>query len=58
VYFYTVGEWELYDLEKDPAEKNNIYSNPANKSLVSQLKKQLVERRSFYKDTEPAGELN
>jgi arylsulfatase A-like enzyme len=58
VYFYTVNEWELYDLKRDPSEKNNIYSNPANKSLVSQLKKQLVEQRSFYKDTEPAGELN
>ena len=58
VYFYTVDEWELYDLIKDPAEKNNIYSNPVNKSLVSQLKKQLVERRAFYKDAEPAGELN
>ena len=58
VYFYTVNEWELYDLTKDPAEKNNIYSNPQNKLLVSQLKKQLVEQRSFYKDTEPAGEFN
>jgi arylsulfatase A-like enzyme len=58
VYFYTIGEWELYDVHKDPAEKNNIYSNPAYKALVPELKKQLIERRSFYKDTEPAGELN
>jgi arylsulfatase A-like enzyme len=58
VYFYTINEWELYDLKKDPAENNNIYSDPANKTLVSQLKKQLIERRSFYNDTEPAGELN
>jgi arylsulfatase A-like enzyme len=58
VYFYTINEWELYDLKKDPAEKNNIYSDPANKNLVSQLKKQLIERRSFYEDTDPAGELN
>jgi arylsulfatase A-like enzyme len=58
VYFYTIGEWELYDLQKDPAEKNNIYSDPANKALVTELKRQLIERRSFYKDTEPAGELN
>jgi len=58
VYFYTINEWELYDLKKDPAEKNNIYSDPANKTLVSQLKKQLIELRSFYQDTDPAGELN
>lgn len=58
IYFYPVNEWELYDLTKDPTEKNNIYSHPKNKSLVGQLKKLLVERRAFYKDTEPAGELN
>ncbi|MGL6266913.1 MAG: sulfatase/phosphatase domain-containing protein, partial [Chitinophagaceae bacterium] len=57
VYFYTINEWELYDLEKDPAENNNIYNDPVNSSLVNKLKKQLIERRTFYRDTEPAGEL-
>ena len=57
IYFYTIDEWELYDLEKDPAENNNMYSDPAYSVLVGKLKKQLIERRAFYKDTEPAGEL-
>ncbi len=25
IRFYTLGEWELYDLEKDPHELNNVY---------------------------------
>jgi arylsulfatase A-like enzyme len=58
IYFYTIGEWELYDLKTDPGENNNIYSQTKYKSLVSKLKKELVEKRAFYKDTEPAGELN
>ena len=41
VYFYTVNEWELYDLKKDPAEKNNIYSN-SNKQITGQSIKETI----------------
>lgn len=34
-------ERELFDLEKDPMEMNNIYGDPANIALVGELKAEL-----------------
>ena len=28
-FYYDVDEWELYDLENDPQEMNNVYGQPA-----------------------------
>jgi arylsulfatase A-like enzyme len=57
IYFYTVGEWELFDLEKDPAELHNTYYEQSSAGLVSLLKAELNRLRKFYQDNEPAGEL-
>ena len=35
--------WELYDLEADPSEMANVYNRPKYKSIVKDLKKQLLE---------------
>jgi CRISPR/Cas system-associated endoribonuclease Cas2 len=44
-----MDEWELYDLETDPNEVNNIYKKvPA--SLILSLKEQLKSLQSEYKD--------
>ena len=43
-------EWELYDLQNDPAEMNNIYNDPANKKLIAQLKKELLQLKEKYDD--------
>ena len=45
-------EWELYDLEKDPSEMNNVYENSSYKQVVKQLKKELTAIRKKYKVTE------
>ncbi|HSC39555.1 MAG TPA: sulfatase/phosphatase domain-containing protein, partial [Chitinophagaceae bacterium] len=58
IYFYTVNEWELYDLQTDPEEQKNLVHLPQYQALVMQLKKELVKLRDVYKDHEPAGELN
>jgi len=49
MYFYDLGEWELYDLEKDPHEMKSEYSNPEYAKVVEELKKELQRLREFYK---------
>ncbi len=50
----TPPGWELYDLQKDPHEVNNVYDDPAYKEAGVQLKKQLADLRRKYKDTDEA----
>ena len=38
----TEPEWELFDLEKDPMEMNNVYADPHYKDVVEALKQQLA----------------
>jgi arylsulfatase A-like enzyme len=45
-------EWELYDLQKDPAEMRNIYKDPANKKLIIQLKEELLQLKEKYDDSD------
>jgi arylsulfatase A-like enzyme len=57
IYFYTVNEWELYDLIADPAELNNLKKEAKHSKLFEQLKQQLLKARSEYDDHDQAGEL-
>ena len=45
IYFYGVDEWELYDLERDPNELQNVYDDPANAALIKKLKAELERLR-------------
>jgi len=58
IYFYTVNEWELYDLQKDPQEQINLIKQEKFKGLFAQLKKELMDLRNVYDDHEIAGELH
>lgn len=44
-------EWELYDLESDPQELNNVISDPDNVSLIAELKQELTRLQEQYGDT-------
>lgn len=57
IYFYTVNEWQLYDLVQDPAELNDLSRSASHQKLYKKLKKELVRLRKRYDDKEPAGEL-
>lgn len=50
IQFYQFGEWEFYDLEKDPDELTNQYENPEYSETVAELKVKLEELRRQYKD--------
>ncbi len=49
LHFYDLGEWELYDLGKDPNEMHSEYDNPEYGQIVEDLKKELERLRVYYK---------
>ena len=48
IHYYQTGEWELFDIEKDPNELNNVYTNPEYASIVKELEKELGRLRDQY----------
>jgi arylsulfatase A-like enzyme len=48
--FYEFGEWEFYDLEKDPDELTNLYNDPAYADQIAATKQQLEALRADYGD--------
>ena len=50
VHFYQFGEWEFYDLLKDPQENENIYNIQIFSPKVTEMKKLLNLKRSEYED--------
>lgn len=45
-------EWELFDLEKDPYELNNVYSHPDYQDVIVELKNELYRLKDKVKDYE------
>lgn len=63
IYYYADGmdipgttgdketpEWELFDLQLDPLELNNVYSNPDYELIIEDLKKELNRLQKKVKD--------
>lgn len=48
VHFYDAGQWELYDLIKDPQEMRSVYDVPAYGPIVRQLRAELEALRKKY----------
>lgn len=48
----TPAAWELYDLEKDPAEMQNQYANPEYAEVVAELKSELRKQRASLNETD------
>lgn len=51
IYYYTVEEWELFDLQRDPHELQNVMSTPRYSDVTQRLKAQLRDLRERYGDT-------
>lgn len=51
IHFYDdVDEWELYDLQNDIQEMNNLYGNPEYEAITADLKEQLKGLQVKYDD--------
>ncbi|NOR74728.1 MAG: sulfatase-like hydrolase/transferase [Draconibacterium sp.] len=51
-FYYDIDEWEMYDLETDPSEMNNIYDAPEYAGVQKMLHEKLVEVREYYGDSD------
>ncbi len=49
IHYYQRDEWELFDLVKDPTEKQSVFADPAYREVRAQLAEELVRLRKFYK---------
>ena len=52
IYYNLSNEWELYDLEDDPMEMNNIYGEPGSAGTIEHLKSELKRLQNELNDTE------
>ncbi len=53
IHFYDeVDSWELYDLQKDSMEMNNLYNHTNYLDIQNKLKSKLAELQEKYSDTE------
>jgi arylsulfatase A-like enzyme len=51
-FYYDIDAWELYDLQNDPMEMNNVYELPENVGIVKDLQTELMKLREYYQDTD------
>jgi len=56
--FYNLGEWELYDLKKDPREMTNVYADPEYAQVVTDLKKELKRLQAQYQVPDDTGSVD
>jgi arylsulfatase A-like enzyme len=45
IHFYTIGEWELFDLASDPHELANLYGQPEHAGLQAEMLAELQRLR-------------
>lgn len=51
IHFYNdIDNWELYDLQEDPHEMNNIYGKPGTEEITKRMMKKLKEQQEKYDD--------
>lgn len=57
-FYYDIDQWELYDLEKDPSEMNNLYNDPSYEQVQKDMHVQLEKMRSKYGDSDELNKTN
>jgi len=56
-FYYDMDTWELYDLQEDPTEVNNLINSAKHASLVKKLKKDLYKLKKEYKNNMTLDEM-
>jgi arylsulfatase A-like enzyme len=51
-FYYDIDEWELYDLEEDPNEMNNVYGDEEYAEVQEMMHNKLTELRNKYGDSD------
>jgi len=57
-FYYDIDEWEMYDLEKDPSEMNNVYGDPKYDNIKEMMHRRLQEMREQYGDSDDLNEMH
>ena len=52
----TTPSWEFYDLQNDPHEDHNAYTDPAYADVIREMKQEMLRLREEYKDTDSDSE--
>ena len=47
-FYYDIDQWELYDLQNDPNEINNLIGNDKYADIISNLKSELYNLKENY----------
>ena len=50
IYFWKKDQWELFDLVNDPYELHNLYGEPGQETLTTQLKSELARLKREVRD--------
>jgi len=50
IHYYDIKAWELYDLDADPKELNNIYDDKSHQDTILLLKSELRNLMTLYGD--------
>lgn len=56
-FYKRVNSWELFDLQKDPNELNNLYGQKGYEKITGQMKKELDAQIANYEDQDAAAIL-
>jgi arylsulfatase A-like enzyme len=49
-YYNDFDCWELYDIQNDPSEMNNLYGKPGTEEITQELKAELKRLQEYYDD--------
>ena len=53
IHYYRVGEWELFDLEKDPEELTSVHGKPEYAAVTKALEAELERLQAEVGESEP-----